>query len=142
MLSLVFTPLIQTTITVLYDIVNGGSFNYLKNDGGSLSLPDIVLKLEAKSIIRLKTGQTKGSLSSYELTQSIHMITLLDVLEAMEERIDYDSLIPEVANHFKGHITSDTKAIKRIILSYLETIKLADLGKKQYLINQLSINEK
>lgn len=143
MLSLVFTPLTQTTIAVLYDIANGVSFNYLKDDGSSmLSLSDIVLKLEAKNIIRLKAGQTEGDLSSYELTLPVHLIPLLDILEAIEERIDYDKFIPEIASRFKGHIANDTEAVKRMIHAYLETVKLANLGKKQCSTNQLPINEK
>lgn len=135
-------PLAQVTIAIL-KIANGGSFNYPKNDGGLiLSIADIVLKLEARNIIRLKVGQTKGDLSFYELTLPTNLITLLDILEAIGEKIDYEVFTPEELSLFKGHIICNRKVVKRMIYAYLETIKLVNLEKKQCLLNQLPINEK
>lgn len=139
----ILTPTIQVTIAILYKIANGDPFNYQKDDGESISsVSDIVQKLETKNIIRLKAGRSEGDLSFYELTLPITLITLLDILEAIEEKIDYDTLISEVLSFFKGYVICNTEVAKRIINAYLETIKLVNLEKKQCSINQLSINEK
>lgn len=130
MQSFTLTTLTQATITVLFDIANGGELNHFqRNETCSLSLSEILLRLERKSLIRLKANQAEGILSSYELTLPINMITLLDIFEATGENIDYEYFVPKIETCFPEHRANNPETIKRIVHGYLESIKLTKFYK-------------
>lgn len=126
---IMLTHLTQTAIGVLYDI----SFGEITSEVRpytlcpSLSLPDLLNKLESAGIIRLIPGQKRGKPRSYRLTRPATAITLLDVLQATGEHLDCNHDTCEELYQRYGHAARKLGIINQMTRTYLTEIKLADL---------------
>ena len=117
------TQLTQTAIAVLYDIYAGGiPYRTAQLTIAPQDLIDILTKFERAGLIH-----RKGLLSSYELTRDYKDISLLNILEALDEHLNCNQPTKEkmylqyrAAAHRLGVINQMTRL-------YLSEIKLIDL---------------
>lgn len=83
------TQLTQTAIAVLYDIYAGGiPYRTAQLTIAPQDLIDILTKFERAGLIHRKGVPLSGLLSSYELTRDYKDISLLNILEALDEHLN------------------------------------------------------
>lgn len=122
------TQLTQTAIAVLYDIYAGGiPYRTAQLTIAPQDLIDILTKFERAGLIHRKGVSSSGLLSSYELTRDYKDISLLNILEALDEHLNCNQPTKEkmylqyrAAAHRLGVINQMTRL-------YLSEIKLIDL---------------
>lgn len=122
------TQLTQTAIAVLYDIYAGGiPYRTAQLTIAPQDLIDILTKFERAGLIYRKGVPSSGLLSSYELTCTYKDISLLNILEALDEHLNCNHPTKEkmylqyrAAAHRLGVINQMTRL-------YLSEIKLIDL---------------
>ena len=122
------TQLTQTAIAVLYDIYAGGiPYRTAQLTIAPQDLIDILTKFERAGLIHRKGVPLCGLLSSYELTRDYKDISLLNILEALDEHLNCNQPTKEkmylqyrAAAHRLGVINQMTRL-------YLSEIKLIDL---------------
>ncbi|WP_294612988.1 hypothetical protein [uncultured Bacteroides sp.] len=122
------TQLTQTAIAVLYDIYAGGKpYRTAQLTIAPQELIDILTKFEMARLVRRKEVPSSGLLASYELTCSYTDISLLNILEALDEHLNCNHPTKEkmylqyrAAAHRLGVINQMTRL-------YLSEIKLIDL---------------
>ena len=122
------TQLTQTAIAVLYDIYAGGiPYRTAQLTIAPQDLIAILTKFERAGLIHRKGDPLYGLLSSYELTRDYKDISLLNILEALDEHLNCNQPTKEkmylqyrAAAHRLGVINQMTRL-------YLSEIKLIDL---------------
>lgn len=125
------TKLTQTAIAILYDIANKELSCHSKQyKVFDQSFRELISRLIDKNIIRTRAGGNREDLSSYELARPEFQITLLDIVEATQERLEYCHILMngKYENFIEQKHNQDT--VIRMACAYLEEIKLTDLFKR------------
>lgn len=122
------SSLTETAIALLYDISNGGIPCYLLDFADyNLTLPTLLHKLHESGLIRLKEGSTQGLISSYSLSRPSYKITLLDILEALDEHLNCNHPAYEEMYHRYRRAANKLGIINHMTRIYLSDIRLTDL---------------
>ena len=122
------TPLTQTAIAVLYDIyTDSHSFSTTHSPVAPSYLMDLLTRLETGGLIRHKESSAGTSLSSYELTRPYSSISLLDVLEVLDEHLDCNRPSREELYYQYRLAANRLGVINHMTRLYLSEIKLSDL---------------
>ncbi len=122
------TQLTQTAIAVLYDIYAGGKpYRTAQLIIAPQELIDILTKLELGGLIRRKELPTSELLSSYELTRSYMDISLLDILEALDEHLNCNHPTKEKMYQQYRAAAHRLGVINQMTRLYLSDIKLIEL---------------
>ena len=122
------TPLTQTAIAVLYDIyTDSHSFSTTHSPVAPSYLMDLLTRLETGGLIRRKESSAGTSLSSYELTRPYSSISLLDVLEVLDEHLDGNRPTREELYYQYRLAANRLGVINHMTRLYLSEIKLSDL---------------
>lgn len=122
------SSLTETAIALLYDISNGGIPCYLLDFADyNQTLPTLLHKLHESGLIRLKEGSTQGLISSYSLSRPSYKITLLDILEALDEHLDCNHPAYEEMYHRYRRAANKLGIINHMTRIYLSDIRLTDL---------------
>lgn len=122
------TQLTQTAIAVLYDIYAGGKpYRTAQLIIAPQELIDILTKLELGGLIRRKELSTSELLSSYELTRSYMDISLLDILEALDEHLNCNHPTKEKMYQQYRAAAHRLGVINQMTRLYLSDIKLIEL---------------
>lgn len=122
------TPLTQTALAVLNDIVCGElSPCFTRHALFSQTVAQLLVKLEFHGLIRLLPNQSGEDILSYQLTRPAADITLLDVLEAADEHLNCNHETYEDMYHQYGIAARKLGIVNQITRQYLSEIKLTDL---------------
>lgn len=122
------TQLTQTAIAVLYDIHAGGKpYRTAQLTIAPQELIDLLTKLESGGLIRRKELPTSELLSSYELPRSYIDVSLLDILEALDEHLNCNFPTKEKMYHQYRAAAHRLGGINQMTRLYLSEIKLIDL---------------
>ena len=127
------TPLTQTAIAVLYDIYTGGyPYRTTQYPVAPHCLTELLTRLETGGLIRRKnlpgTNLPAGDpLSSYELARPYSSISLLDVLEALDEHLNCNHPTREEMYAQYRLAANRLGIINHMTRLYLSEIKLFDL---------------
>lgn len=116
----------QTAIAVLHDIASGNdlqSVNFLLSDG---EWKDLFDKLEQGQLIRRLPDKEPGKLSSYALWRPLPEISLLDVLQALNEPIRCNMPTPEEFYINHSQIANKVGVLNEVARTFLADIKIAD----------------
>lgn len=116
----------QTTIAVLHDIASGNdlqSANFLLSEEEWKELFD---KLEQGQLIRLLPDRESGKPSSYALRRPLPEISLLDVLQALNEPIRCNTPTPEEFYINHSQIANKVGIFNQVARTFLADIKIAD----------------
>lgn len=116
----------QTAIAVLHDIASGNdlqSANFLFSEGEWKELFD---KLERGRLIHLLPDREPGKLSSYALWRPLPEISLLDVLQALNEPIRCNMPTPEEFYMNHSQIANKVGVFNEVARTFLADIKIAD----------------
>jgi len=116
----------QTAIAVLHDIASGNnlqSANFLLSEGEWKELFD---KLEQGQLIRLLPDKKPGTLSSYELQRSLPELSLLDVLQVLNESIRCNQPTPEEFYILHSLIANKIGIFNQVARTFLADIKISD----------------
>ncbi|MCM0238768.1 hypothetical protein J8L13_15365 [Bacteroides fragilis] len=116
----------QTAIAVLHDIASGNdlqSANFLFSEEEWKGLFD---KLEQGQLVRCLPDKEPGKISSYALWRPLPEISLLDVLQALNESIRCNMPTPEefYVNH--SRIAKKVGVFNEVARTFLSDIKIAD----------------
>ncbi|WP_294607764.1 hypothetical protein [uncultured Bacteroides sp.] len=116
----------QTAITLLHDIASGNvvqSANILFSEE---EWKDLFDKLEQGRLIRRLPDKEPGTLSSYTLWRPLWEISLLDVLQALNEPIRCNMPTPEefYVNH--RQIANKVGIFNEVARKFLADIKIAN----------------
>lgn len=122
------TQLTQTAIAVLYDIYTGG---HLIAQHSILLQPhcltELLTRLETGGLIRRKNASADNLLSSYELARPYSGISLLDVLEVLDEHLNCNHPTREEMYAQYRSAANRLGIINHMTRLYLSEIKLFDL---------------
>lgn len=122
------SSLTETAIALLYDISNGGIPCYLQDFAGHTQvLPTLLNKLHKSGLIRLKEGSDENLISSYSLSRPSYKITLLDILEALDEHLNCNHPAYEEMYHRYRRAANKLGIINHMTRIYLSDIRLTDL---------------
>ena len=122
------TQLTQTAIAILYDIYAGGKpYRTAQLTIAPQEMIDILTKFESAGLIRRKDVPYSDLLSSYELTRSYMDISLLHILEALDEHLNCNYPTKEKIYHQYRAAANRLGVINQMIRLYLSEIKLIDL---------------
>ena len=116
----------QTAISVLHDIALGNalqSVNYLLS---AEEWKDSFDKLEKGHLIRCLPDKEPGNLSSYALWHPLSEISLLDVLQALNEPIRCNMPTPEEFYIYHSQIANKIGIFNQVARTFLADIKIAD----------------
>lgn len=116
----------QTAIAVLHDIALGNdlqSANFLHSEEEWKELFD---KLEQGQLIRLLPDRESGRLSSYALRRPLPEVSLLDVLQALNEPIRCNMPTPEEFYIQHSQIANKVGIFNEVARTFLADIKIAD----------------
>lgn len=116
----------QTAIAVLHDIALGNdlqSANFLHSEEEWKELFD---KLEQGQLIRLLPDKKSGKLSSYALRRPLPEVSLLDVLQALNEPIRCNMPTPEEFYIQHSQIANKVGIFNEVARTFLADIKIAD----------------
>ena len=116
----------QTAIAVLHDIALGNdlqSANFLLSEGEWKELFD---KLEQGQLIRHLPDKESGKLSSYALRRPLPEVSLLDVLQALNEPIRCNMPTPEEFYIQHSQIANKVGIFNEVTRTFLADIKIAD----------------
>lgn len=116
----------QTAIAVLHDIASGNdlqSANFLLSEEEWKELFD---KLEQGQLIRLLPDRESGKPSSYALRRPLPEISLLDVLQALNEPIRCNTPTPEEFYINHSQIANKVGIFNQVARTFLADIKIAD----------------
>lgn len=121
------TSLTQAAIAVLADIENG------KTDSRTAQyallthmLSHLLSQLEFAGLIRLLPDQSRGVLTSYQLTRPSSKISLLDLLQAIGEHLNCNTPISEACYAYYGNAARKLGVINQVTRSCLSEIRLSD----------------
>lgn len=121
------SSLTETAIALLYDISNDGIPCYIEDFADyNLVLPTLLNKLKESGLIRLKDGSDQGLISSYYLSRPCYNITLLDILEALDEHLNCNHPAYEKMYHRYHRAANKLGVINRMTRIYLSDIRLTD----------------
>ena len=116
----------QTAIAVLHDIALGNdlqSANYLLSEE---KWKDLFDKLEQGQLIRPLPDKEPGKLSSYVLWRQLPEISLLDVLQALNEPICCNMPTPEEFYINHSQIANKVDVFNEVARTFLADIKVDD----------------
>lgn len=116
----------QTAIAVLHDIALGSdlqSANFLLSEGEWKELFD---KLDQSQLIRLLPNKEPGKLSSYALRRPLQEVSLLNVLQALDDSIRCNMPTPEEFYIQHGQIANKIGVFNEVARKFLADIKIAD----------------
>lgn len=116
----------QTAISVLHDIASGNdlqSGNFLLSEGEWKGMFD---KLEKGRLIRCLPDKELGKLSSYALWRPLPEISLLDVLQSLNEPIRCNMPTPEEFYIYHSQIANKIGIFNQVARTFLADIKIAD----------------
>lgn len=116
----------QTAIAVLHDISSGSalqSVNFLLSEE---EWKDLFGNLEKGRLIRLLPHKESGSLSSYELYRPLPDISLLEVLETLDEPIRCNTPTPEEFYIRHCQMAKKVGVLNQVARMFLAEIKLSD----------------
>lgn len=116
----------QTAIAVLHDIALGNdlqSANFLLSEG---EWKDLFDKLEQGQLVRLLPDKESGKLSSYALWRPLPDVSLLDVLQALNEPIRCNIPTPEEFYIQHKQIANKVGIFNEVARTFLADIKIAD----------------
>ena len=116
------TQLTQTAIAILYDIYAGGK----PYRTAQLTIAPQEM-IESAGLIRRKDVPYSDLLSSYELTRSYMDISLLHILEALDEHLNCNYPTKEKIYHQYRAAANRLGVINQMTRLYLSEIKLIDL---------------
>lgn len=113
---------------VLYDIYAGGKpYRTAQLTIAPQEMIDILTKFESAGLIRRKDVPYSDLLSSYELTRSYMDISLLHILEALDEHLNCNYPTKEKIYHQYRAAANRLGVINQMTRLYLSEIKLIDL---------------
>ena len=116
----------QTAIAVLHDLSSGDvlqSANFLLSDEEWKNLFD---KLEKRRLIRHLPNRESTTLFSYELCCPLQDISLLEVLEAIDEPIRCNVSTPEMFYIRHSQMAKKIGVLNQVARTFLADIKIAD----------------
>lgn len=116
----------QTAIAVLHDIASGNnlqSANFLLSKG---EWKDLFDKLEQGQLIRCLPDKKPGILSSYELLRPLPELSLLDVLQVLNEPIRCNQPTPEEFYILHSLIANKIGIFNQVARTFLADIKISD----------------
>ena len=116
----------QTAIAVLHDLSSGGilqSANFLLSEG---EWKDLFNELARGHLIRLLPDKKPGILFSYELCSPLSDISLLNVLEAMDEPIRCNMPTPELFYIRHSQMANKIGILNQVARTFLADIKIID----------------
>lgn len=116
----------QTAIAVLHDIASGNdlqSAGFLLSEGEWKELFD---KLEQGQLVRLQPGREPGRPSSYVLRRPLPEVSLLEVLQALNEPIRCNMPTPEEFYIQHSQIANKVGIFNEVARTFLADIKIAD----------------
>ena len=122
------TPLTQTAISILHDIEHGEivgntpQYVFFQN-----TVSELLHTLEAGGLIRCKDTEHPEELTSYELFRSYYQISLLELLETLDEHLDCNHPTKEVMYQQYRSAAHRLGIINHMTRLYLSEIKLIDL---------------
>lgn len=122
------TPMTKTAIDVLNDIAGPSSPSQPDQyPTDSEELAKLLLKLESGHIICRKSPECSLPVpASYKLTRPKNGISLLDILEATGEHINYNSPTKEELYLQFHQVAPRLGVLNQIMRTYLSQIKLTD----------------
>lgn len=122
------TPITQTAINVLNDIADPFSPNHPEQYPiDSQELEKLLLQLESRHIICKKSPECRPQLpDSYKLARPKSSISLLDILEATGENLNYNSPTKEELYQHFHKVAPRLGILNQITRTYLSAIKLTD----------------
>lgn len=121
---------IQAAIAVLKDLSSGNIMrpaNFLLSEEEWKNLLD---ELGKGQFIRVLPSKETGTLFSYELCRPLSKISLLNVLEAIDESIHRNVSALETLYTPHDQMTNKTVNLKRVARAVLEDIKISEFFKK------------
>lgn len=122
------SPLTQAAIAVLMDVHSKGITCRIQQHASFLkSLPELLLKLESGGLLRRIEGAEEGILTSYELTQELEDLSLLDILEATGEHLNCNQPTTEGLYYRYGPVGQKLGVVNHMTRLYLKEIRLIDL---------------
>jgi hypothetical protein len=122
------TQLTQTAIAVLYDIYTGDHpYRTTQYPVAPHCLTELLTRLETGGLIRRKDASTENLLSSYELARPYSSISLLDVLEVLDEHLNCNHPTREEMYAQYRLAANRLGIINYMTRLYLSEIKLFDL---------------
>ncbi|RGV52015.1 hypothetical protein DWW10_15180 [Bacteroides intestinalis] len=122
------TQLTQTAIAVLYDIYTGGyPYRTTQYPVAPHCLTELLTRLETGGLIRRKDASADNLLSSYELARPYSSISLLDVLEVLDEHLNCNHPTREEMYAQYRLAANRLGIINHMTRLYLSEIKLFDL---------------
>lgn len=116
----------QTAIAVLHDIALGNdlqSANFLLSE---VEWKELFDKLEQGQLIRLLPDRESGRLSSYVMRRPLPEVSLLDVLQALNEPIRCNMPTPEEFYIQHSQIANKVGIFNEVARTFLADIKIAD----------------
>ena len=94
------TPLTLTAISVLRHISSHETGNLQDLECGCKPLDELLGQLESAGLIRVRTDQSgSGIPKTYELTRPLFRISLLDLMEAVDQHLNCNQPDCEKAGH-------------------------------------------
>lgn len=122
------TPFTQIALTTLHDISCGENGPRCGQYAFSVhSQTELLNRLECAGLIRLLPDKQRGELVSYDLTRPLTNISLLDVLNAINEHLDYSIEATEQMYQQYGIAARKLGVVNYVIRRCLSDIKLIDL---------------
>ena len=122
------TPLTLTAISVLRHISSHETGNLQDLQCGCKPLDELLGQLESAGLIRVRTDQSgSGIPKTYELTRPLFRISLLDLMEAVDQHLNCNQPDCEkmyARYHYAAHKLGIVNQMTR---AYLSEIPLTDL---------------
>ena len=116
----------QAAITVLHGL---SSNDNLQSDVSILSSEEwrvVFQELERGKLIRLLPQHTAGTLYSYELCRPLTNISLLDVLQALNEPVSFIKPTPEEFYERHSQIARRVGVLNQVARTFFSEIKIVD----------------
>lgn len=120
------TKYTQAAIALLQDIALGDdlqSANFLLSKA---DLSKLFGQLEAGGLIRRLPHQEERALSSYKLCRPLPDLSLLDVLQAIDEPIHCNQPTPETYYSLDGVAAKKVGVLNQMVRMFLSEIKMTD----------------
>lgn len=123
---MILTQFTQTAIAVLHDI-SSGSIQQTSNVSLSMEeWKDLFHKLETGGLIRRLSDKEEGVLTSYELLQPFHELTVLDLLIAINEPLNCARPVTEGSYSLHRIAAQKLGVLSQVIRMFLSDIKICD----------------
>lgn len=116
----------QTAIAVLHDIALGNNLQSANFLHSAEEWKELFDKLEQGQIIRCLSDKESGKLSSYALRRPLPEVSLLEVLQALNEPIRCNMPTPEEFYIQHSQIANKIGIFNEVARTFLANIKIAD----------------